>query len=602
MLRALLYLRLMSLKNLVLSRLRRLRQPKYLFGAVVAAAYLYFFVFRQARGGFRPGGAAPVFSSLPADSTPLFLGFGALALLVIVLLMWIGTNDQPGFRFTEAEIAFLFPAPIRRRGLMHYKLVGTLLASLLQTVFFALIFSGRAVLTGRAGYILAGWWVVLSFISLHYLGASLTVARLAERGVNARTRRLVLTGGAVTVAAAIGTWIWRTLPNVWLADSLPAWLQMALAHGALRWLLWPLQLLLRPFFATGPGEFLLALLPALALLALHYWWVIHTNVAFEEAAIAGAERRAARLAQLRQSGGFSTRSRHERARPDPFPLPRLPWPEAAFLWKNLLSTRRWMAPRTAFIAAALLVAGSTLLRRTLGSEYWRAGAVLASLGAIGAAATLFYGPLLSRLDLRRDLANADILKVYPLPGWRVVLGELLTPIVILGAMVWLGILAWFVGMQGHQPPQLPIAWFSPGMRVLWCLCAAALTPFLLALELLIPNAAPVLFPGWFQTLRTPGGGLDLMGQRLIFGFGQIFVVVLALALAAGGALAVHLMLRGAGVLVGWARHTGALGIAPGPSLVIATLVMVLVLAAEVLVGVRWVGRQFEQLDISEGRG
>ncbi len=40
MLGALLYLRLTSLKNLLLSRLRRLRQPKYLLGAAVGVAYL----------------------------------------------------------------------------------------------------------------------------------------------------------------------------------------------------------------------------------------------------------------------------------------------------------------------------------------------------------------------------------------------------------------------------------------------------------------------------------------------------------------------------------------------------------------------------------
>lgn len=602
MVRALLYLRLTSLRNLVLSRLRRLRQPKYLVGALVAAAYLYFFIFRQARVGFSTGPGPGPFGALPADPTALLLGVGALALLVTVVVMWIAPGDEPGLRFTEPEIAFLFPAPISRRGLMHFKLVGTLFTSLLQTLFFAAVFSGRSMTTGRGGYIFVGWWVVLSFVSLHYLGASLTIAQLAARGLHAGRRRLVLGAAALVGAVAIGASIWFTLPSVWLADSVPAWLQSAFSTGVLRWLLWPLQWLLRPFFAAGPGAFALALLPALGILALQYVWVIRTNVAFEEAAIAGAERRAARLAQLKQSGGFSSRSHHERARPDPFALHRLPWPEVAFLWKNLLSTRRWVAPRTALGAAALLIGGSIVLQRTMGHEYWRAGAGIAALGALGAAATLFYGPLLTRLDLRQDLVNADILKVYPLPGWRIVFGELLAPVVVLSTVVWLGVLAWYLGLHGHQPPALSPVWFSPGMRIAWCLCAAAATPFLLTLELLIPNAAPVLFPGWFQTLRTPGGGLDLMGQRLIFGFGQIFVVALALGIAAGGAAGVHLMIRGLGVLLGWWRHTEPLELSPGTTLLVATMVTITVLGAEAMVGIRWVGRQFERLDVSEARG
>jgi ABC-2 type transport system permease protein len=39
MLNALLYLRVMSVQNWLRSRLRRLRQPKYLVGAIVGCAY-----------------------------------------------------------------------------------------------------------------------------------------------------------------------------------------------------------------------------------------------------------------------------------------------------------------------------------------------------------------------------------------------------------------------------------------------------------------------------------------------------------------------------------------------------------------------------------
>ena len=47
MLGALLYLRLKSLETQVRSRTGRLRQPKYLVGAVATAAYLYYFFFRH---------------------------------------------------------------------------------------------------------------------------------------------------------------------------------------------------------------------------------------------------------------------------------------------------------------------------------------------------------------------------------------------------------------------------------------------------------------------------------------------------------------------------------------------------------------------------
>ena len=47
MLGALLYLRLMSFRNWAVARGRRLRQPKYLIGAIVGCADFYFYFFRS---------------------------------------------------------------------------------------------------------------------------------------------------------------------------------------------------------------------------------------------------------------------------------------------------------------------------------------------------------------------------------------------------------------------------------------------------------------------------------------------------------------------------------------------------------------------------
>jgi len=70
---------------------------------------------------------------------------------------------------------------------------------------------------------------------------------------------------------------------------------MEMLHaGPMPWLLALPKLALAPYFATGPRDFALALIPALILLAVHYSWVIYTEVAFEEASIARAEKRAAR--------------------------------------------------------------------------------------------------------------------------------------------------------------------------------------------------------------------------------------------------------------------------------------------------------------------
>ena len=105
---------------------------------------------------------------------------------------------------------------------------------------------------------------------------------------------------------------------------------------------------------------------------------------------------------------------------------------------------------------------------------------------------------LARQDLRSDLPNSDILKTYPLAGWQVLLGETLTPVVILTGLVWLALLAAALALG---PRAATIAWLTPGFRLTAGLCAAATVPVLCALQLIIPNAAALLFPAWFQATR-----------------------------------------------------------------------------------------------------
>jgi len=209
------------------------------------------------------------------------------------------------------------------------------------------------------------------------------------------------------------------------------------------------------------------------------------------------------------------------------------------------------------------------------------------MSAIGAGAlvlgvyVVIFGPLVARLDLRADLAHADVLKTFPMDGWRIVLGELLAPIAILTGIIWLTLL---LGVCAIQPTQELPSWLDPSLRAVYAGCFAIVTPVLVALQLLVPNAAAVVFPAWFQATRSMGGGIDLMGQRLIFVFGQIFIIVLALipAVATAALLVFSTQwLFGAAVAV-----------------IFATVVVLAVLIGEVWCALWWLGRRFERFDLS----
>ena len=189
MISALLYLQYHTFRNRLVSRFRRLKQPKYLIGAIVGGFYFYFYFFRYLFHGI--GGRQPVNLAVSPEHRLLFESLGALVLFVIVLLAWFIPHERAALTFTEAEVAFLFPAPITRRTLIHFKLLRSQLGIFFSSLFLTLI-SRR--FGGNVWIHALGWWLILSTLNLHFLGCSFARTMLLDHGVSNRLRRLLVVG------------------------------------------------------------------------------------------------------------------------------------------------------------------------------------------------------------------------------------------------------------------------------------------------------------------------------------------------------------------------------------------------------------------------
>jgi hypothetical protein len=127
-----------------------------------------------------------------------------------------------------------------------------------------------------------------------------------------------------------------------LVKAFVAWLLALLQTPPVSLLLAPFALLTAPLFGIAGGWWR-ALWPALLLLALHYAWVVRANVAFEDASIEQARRRAERRLAMRE-GRWSIRG-GRKARVEPFPLAERGPVPIAFLWQGLIACRRrFLAP------------------------------------------------------------------------------------------------------------------------------------------------------------------------------------------------------------------------------------------------------------------
>ncbi len=581
---ALWYLRLTSIVGRVKSRLRRLKQPKYLAGAVVGALYLYFVFVRRAHGpriDGHPGVEGVPAEALPADMLLLFGEIGALILFLVLAINWL-VPRRAVLAFSESEIAFLFPAPVTRRMLVHYRLLGAQLGIVFTALVITVISSRGLAFGGHAWYRFIGWWLILALINLHVTGTSFTWSRLLNRSITSVRRRVITIAAVVAVAIALIVWIaWSvrlpTVSDYSGGSRVMAYAMEVLHAGPIPWLLALPKMVLAPYFASSPGDFALKMIPALVLLAAHYFWVVHTEVSFEEASIARAEKRAARRLASQQ-GDWRGNVEAFKARTPAFALGSSGRPEVAFLWKNLLATWAFFRPRPMLALAAIIIGATLWLSRQ--PDFAPMLAALSVVGVVILILTVLLGPQIARQDLRTDLANSDILKTYPLRGWQIVLGEILTPVAILSAVCWLALLTIYLSLPDSSFERIPLA-----LRGQAALGLALLAPPFIAIQVLMPNIATVLFPAWVQATRDrTERGIEILGQRLIFIASQLLVTALAIvpALLVGG-----LVLFVVNLITGFAAGAA-----------LAVIVMAALLGVEAWLGIRWLGNRFEELDIS----
>ena len=574
MIAALIYLQYHSVKNRLLMRLRRLKQPKYLLFALVGGAYFYFYFFRWVFFG------GPTQPGLSTNTTGFsgFEGLAAVALFAIVVLAWLIPHERAALVFTEAEIAFLFPAPISRRGLIHFKLLRSQTAILFTTVLLTL-------LTRRVGGVpwarAVGWWIILSTLNLHLLGSSFARTLLLEKGISNWRRRIIV---LVLVSVAVGgVWLWarRTMPSFSFAgiedfNDLQQRFQRIMDSGPAPWLLMPFRLVVRPYTSPNAQAFLTAFLPALLVLALHYYWVVKSNVAFEEASVAASQRIAEKVAAIRSGQWQQSPAKAKRKRP-PFRLSPQGPQAIALLWKNLIGAGQIFTPRVWIVFASLGLVLCLAVRNNIANG---AAPVLVTVAAMVLTWTLMLGPQFLRQDFRQDLPRADMLKLYPMRGWQVAVGELLAPASILIAIQWCLILILTVLFLG---PGVDIK--LPPRAVLAIAFSAAITlPLLDLIILQIPNGAVLLFPAWFQPSKAGGQGIEVTGQRLVFMLCQLLVFVITLIPAAAAGFGVF--------------YVSNLGIGLNAALVLGPIAGAFILAIEASLGIIVLGHLFDRFDLS----
>lgn len=560
MTRAFAWLIARTMRNRFARQLQRARQPRYALPMLLGLLYAWAVFISPSR--------RPPLAGAAANGTA-HLGFAA-ALALLVAWWWLLGNEHPSLPFTPAEVQLLFPAPVTRRQLVGLKLVQAQWAVLVSTgVWLILLGPGGVPLVLRA----LALWVLFTTLHLHHTAASLVRAGAAEHG-RAGVRRnawaLVLFAIALTVTAIA---VARALPA--LRDALATGGALAAAGALLHapgvmLVLTPFRLMLAPAFASTTAEWARAMLPAVAIMAAHYLWVLRSDVAFEESAAEAAARRAALRAARAQRGAPEPRRGRVRV-----PLPPRGHPAMAIAWKNVVAFTRTIRPASVVVLILAAVAGFSIAStEALGA---RGGAwFIGTMALAFAGALVVLGPTWVRNDLRLDMLRLELLRALPLRGAALVRAELAGSALTLTAMqLALGLIALLV-LPATDAPLL-----APGERGAAALAAIVALPVVNCAGLLVQNGAALLFPDWVRLGLTRATGVEAMGQNILTSLGAMLALgILAAVPVALGAVVAVLTLDRLGV---WAIPLAALGGA-------------LTLAAELWALTAWLGRAFDRTE------
>jgi ABC-2 type transport system permease protein len=527
---AFLYLALASGRNRFRTIAGRVRTPRYAAALVVGALYLWFFLLRP----MSSPDAAPSILGRPTEMI--------VTVLAVLTLMgsWVFGADATALAFKQAEVSFLFPAPLSRRALIGYKLFRAQIAVLFNALIWVFVLSrGGSELHPLLRAI--SLWLLFSTMNLHRLGAALVRSSWREHGdVGAKKQRwsiaLFIAVGIAIVASLVEHRSALTAgagPGAFFTN-----LGIALSDSPASWALYPFHVVVAPTFAQTAAAWQRLIVPGLIVLAAHAWWVIRVDTAFEEAAMDASAERAKRLETMRARRSMTSMAAPRKATAT-IALASSGHPALAILWKNTLCLRR--------TAQLRLFIGPVAMSLVLGSALAENGGDIASVTATSALAfaglLLIFGGRLIRNDLRQDMLHLTLLKTLPIAPGQLMMAEVASSALPMAALQMTLLLIAYVASAITD-----FALVDPTVR-LGALIAAPLAVLVLNGALMtIQNGTAVLFRTWIRLGPVVSTGVEALGQNVLATMANLVSLAIGLILPAMAGIFTLGALGGPGVL------------------------------------------------------
>jgi len=466
--------------------------------------------------------------------------FGPVAFFVLTVLTLGGSTRDSALYFAPAEIDFLFAGPFRRRQLVGYKLLLVLLGSLFSALIIG--FSGR-IMAARFASAVVGSILAVMFIQLAQMVLALAI-NLAGAIAWSRARR-------VGIFVLLGLGVLAVFPNreTVVATDWKAFGLGVESSPVTALLLAPFRPFVYAYSAQSPSQLLrwggLALLVDLVLVGL----VFALDAGYLEASTIASGKRLAQIQKVVGGGGTlkmgSRRTGRFRFRP---PQPVWWGGVGPNLWRQMTSA---IGDPARLLVILILVGGLEWFHTWILPRDPVKSAALLPIEAVFATVLTLLLSMFFCFDFRGDIDVMETLKTLPIPPSRLVLGQLLTPTILMTLMQAVACLGLVLGTA--SPPE---SW--------WIL--AVLLAYLVPGNLFFFGVENLLFL-WYPTRMVAGqfNGLAVARQMLLLVTKGVAIGLAAGIVAAVGAVGYFVLGRqlAPALILGWITLAGlAVGLLP----------------------------------------
>ncbi|MFC1849385.1 hypothetical protein ACFL27_04165 [candidate division CSSED10-310 bacterium] len=610
--RALFELQLLTIRGRFRRSLKLLRQPKYLIGSLLGLFFFILFyqfivvseISEKDKAMAQIKAIMPLLNS-PATTDILHLLTSLLA-AVGFLLLWIFLPGRLTIKLNDTEFESLQPAPLSKRSLIHYSLLKGQPQILFGALSFMVVFS---FLSHKLYWILLPlYWILMTLVTLHIQLIMVLKGRLKKYSSPVRWAiQLLFIVSFVLYLYLLSVPVTQISKDVYhslnssdgnLSELVVSGQNLILGQcheGYLTDLLSPFLMVTLPFFKSDQSGGLLTWIIPVALIFLHFRWVVRLKERDGRFAVKQAFQQSQSETEINL---YMKSFLHGSAQSRPFNLSAVGKPEFAIFWKTFLLVYRtrlrtlFLYGSGAFFILLIITTALGVPKVMIGLEW--------VLGLIITINIIF---LNVGNDLHYDLKKLEMVRTWPLPGYKFLAAKSLAVALLttLHAFVGLGLMltayysiklhvlttgvfsAYHFTEVGFQEYFSARGFFSPIFHML------AFVPLITSVSLLycmLQNLSILLFPGWVA-FSEQNQGLAMTGLSIFMAI--MLIVLLLVGLIPGG------------VIIGcilFVQHLLNITVPLWEYLVFG-LILVTALLGESALLIRFSGRLWDRLDLSQ---